>query len=154
MNKSARKGCKPYVLKIAIVAMSLWYVFGPLHHELSSWVHALTHQLGTPEATMVHDHVALSDYQEHAHHLSASKSDHNHKFLEFLDRILKASDLGENQEDSTPVSFKIHKHIKTNNFNKHLTAILPELTTHLFLFKKQKIKKGFKKGIIEPPQSV
>jgi len=154
MNKSAQQGCKPIVLKIAIVAMSLCYVFGPLHQELNSFLHAVTHQLEMPQDILQHDNSRSSDFQKQAYTTHISDSGHDHKFLQLLDSLLKASDSEKNQEDSIRASVKTLKYIKPNIFKNHKTTILPFLAKHIFLFKKQKIKKGFQTGIIEPPQMV
>ena len=155
MNKNAQKGLKPFVFKVVIIAMSICYVFGPSHNEVNKFLHVLTHQLEMPDNIITHSITMHSDYKVHGTH-SSNKSEevHNHKLLEFLDTLFKASDSEKNKENSKIISFKIDKHLTTKYSykNQQLTSSIP--VEHLFLFTKQKIQKGFRSGVIEPPQLV
>ena len=155
MNKNAQKGLKPFVIKIAILVMSICYVFGPSHNEVNKLLHVLTHQLEMPENVISHSTTYHSVYKAHEiHALNKSKEVHDHSILQLIDSILKASDSKKNQEDSTFLSLKIDKHLTTkiSYQNQQLTSSI--IVKHLFSFTKQKIQKGFRRGIIEPPELI
>jgi hypothetical protein len=153
MNKNAQKGLKPFVLKVVVIAMSICYVFGPSHNELNKLLHILVHQLEMPDSVLTHSIQTNSDYEVHENHsFNVSEEVHDHKLLQVLSNILKASNSDRNQEKSIILNLKIDKHLTTDYsyHNQLLTPTLPD--KHLFSFTKQKIQKGFQRGILVPPQ--
>jgi len=155
MNNNAQKGWKPFVLKIAIIGMSICYVFGSSHSEVNKLLHVILHQLEMPNNVMSHTTTMHSNYKMHVtHSLNKPERDHNHKLLRFLDTVLKASDSKKNQENSNVLSIKIDKHLTARNSYKYYESTVSIPVQHVFLFTEQKLQKGFGKDTIEPPQVV
>ena len=124
MNKNAQKGLKPFVIKIAILVMSICYVFGPSHTEVNKLLHVITHQLEMPDNVISHSTVSNLDYEVHeTHALNKSEEVHNHNLLQLLDSILKASGSEQNHDNSKILTLKIDKHL-TNKDDLNMTNSL------------------------------
>lgn len=155
MNSKTLKRFQPFLLKIAIIAMSICYVLGPAHNEINKLLHVLAHQLDMPEMVLSHSKIIHLEYEIHNnHHFSSNqKENHDHNFLEFIDGILKSSDAQKKNENTIIDSNKLDKHIRTKDFYNG-QKILQHYNLHKFIIVYKKPFKGFLKGVFQPPKSI
>jgi len=156
MNNESKKGLKPFVLKYMALFMGICYLANPLHQQIGSVFHEISHVLESPEAIAAHANGGHHDYEVHGHdnhkateHGMAS-TDHQHDLLDLIDAIFDASD-EQNPEDQTAlILIKCDKHISSQHYI--LQDILPLSTSHNPFLVEQKVKKGFLNLPKEPPQ--
>jgi hypothetical protein len=121
MIKNAQKGLKPLVFKVLIITMSICYVFGPAHIQISNVLHTISHNLKVPSFVIQHDKKDFINYQVHSslHYESDShKFDHRHEVIDFIDVIFNAaSNEGDNhQGESSVFEIKINEHISSEKY--------------------------------------
>lgn len=144
---------KLYAINIAVIVMSICYVFGPSHNEINKFFHLLTHQLEMPDNLIKHSTTLHSNHKEHVtHQVNKSIEVHNHKLLQFFNNIFKASNTDNDSDNSEIVHKKIDKHLSNKQYFKTRVEHSNFKFQENFAFIKQKVQKGFNQRIIEPPQ--
>lgn len=133
--------------------MGICYLANPMHRQISSVFHEISHVLESPEAILSHPHQADHNHGIHEdgeHHFAAT--DHQHGLLDLMDSIFDASDEQHPEDDTALPLTKCDKHIGS----RHL--ILPELfpftTSQNSIAGEQNVKRGYLSHPEEPPQRV
>jgi hypothetical protein len=154
MNSNTVIGFKPFIIKIAAIAMSICYVFGPSHHQVNQFLHSVIHQLEMPD--MVISHNQADNLKHHiGHDFSHVKEDsHDHKILNIIDNVLEASNTENDSKNSEIASVKIDKHIRIYEIIKSQNDLSYKLLKKEFKSTKEKILKGFTRESIDPPITV
>lgn len=155
MNADASKGWKPFIVKVAIIIMSLLYVLGPVHREVKHLLHSITHVLEMPDQVLSHKDETTAILGINAHkskyHIKKDSS-HHHKLITFIEEILKSS--GQSKSESSPIKVKVDKHIQ--NYNSEAidnTTTLSHNTRNIFYEKEKRICKGYLNGTLDPPKA-
>lgn len=155
MKTTVSKGLKPFVFHLIIVAMSVLYVFGPVHVEVNKLLHSISHGLEMPDYILDHQNTSGS-------HTNIHKSEtheniavyHDHKVITLLDKILEGADQNSDDSDIQTIIFKIDKHITHYTGNpEEASNILALEVTQPFLEQKKKVCKGYLQGFRKPPKA-
>lgn len=152
MNSKTQKGFKPFIIKIVVIAMGICYAFGPSHHQIYKVLHLLTHQLEMPETVLVHSKEGHLEHRVHgSHHISVEhKNNHQHGFLEFIDKILMASNAEHDPDNANIKPYKIDKHILTQEYSKQQDIWLIAVK-HVFSIIQNNTQRGFLTNVFQPP---
>lgn len=133
--------------------MGVCYLANPVHQQISSVFHEISHALESPETVLSHpqqkDH-SHDAHEEGAHRLAAN--DHRHKLLDFMNSIFNASDEQNSDDETALILIKCDKHISSQQ--SILPKLFPLITSHYPFGMEQKVKKGFFNLPKEPPQRV
>lgn len=156
MNNNTQKGFKPFIFKFVVIAMSMCYVLGPLHKDISNLLHIVSHQLEMENSGVAHASLEHTNHDQLHHFNSVSENHHSHKILDVLNHILEASNTETNTDNDTENHEKLIKKI-----DKHTRIARNFKTQNSFpyfklqqkdIFKIEKIHSGFINGIIQPPR--
>ena len=102
--------------------MGICYLVNPLHQQINSVFHNVSHALEIPDYIMSHD--SNYEHESYGHtDYQIGNLNHDHEIVDFIDSVFDASDEDGGSEDSMLTEIKIDKHITTyqfqfqNNFN-------------------------------------
>lgn len=132
--------------------ISMCYILGPLHNEVGKILHTILHQIEIPENIISHSDDAFTHNEYSKDHILYYENEHNHTFLDFLNRVLKTSDNENNTDNSVIVNFKIDKHIRNKEKLENRIVFISTLRNKIFKFQNKSIQKGFLYTILQPPQ--
>lgn len=134
--------------------MGICYLANPIHHQIRTVFHEISHLLEAPETVISH-HLHTTGHDHYAHEKdehSMVSADHQHTLLNLMDSIFDASDEQNSEDDTALLLIKCDKHISSSQ------VILPKLfsltTSQGTNAVEQKVKKGFLVHPEEPPQRV
>lgn len=153
MNKKEPQGIKPFASKAIIILMGLLYILGPVHLEVGKVLHSVAHSLEIPD-TMFMAHPAPKATKTHksVHHKKRS-AQHDHKVLDLVKDILEGSEKGSDAPEKQRTPVKIDKHIKLRTSPPlDMEIIIADKKKTNWKLIKNKLQKGYKIGLKEPPQ--
>lgn len=153
MNENLGKGLKPFILKYMALIMGICYLANPMHRQISSVFHEISHVLESPDAILTHPQQANHDHRTHKngeHRLA--NTDHQHILLDLMDSILDASDDQHPEDDTALILIKCDKHIGSGLST--LPKKIPITTSQNTIAVEQKVKIGYLDHPEEPPQIV
>lgn len=133
--------------------MGICYLANPMHQQIGTVFHEISHLLEAPEAILSHSQQADHDHgtHENGEHRLAS-TDHQHVLLDLMVSIFDASDEQNSDDDTALILIKWDKHISSQHI------ILPKIfsfnTAQNINAVEQKVKIGFLAHPEEPPQIV
>ncbi|XMO85994.1 hypothetical protein AAFN75_14485 [Algibacter sp. AS12] len=154
MDNTTHNILNSFFIKIAVIAMSLCYVFGPSHYVVSQLLHTISHSIEA--STLFSGHHSHEHHHDH-HHIRtghAVTETHSHEILEVIDSVLESSNSESDSKKSEIVTFKLDKHLETNKYYQIQNLDWSLKGQSAFNFNKQKVRKGYINGLIEPPQYV
>lgn len=133
--------------------MGICYLANPMHEQISSIFHEISHVFQYPEALIAHEHQNYLAHPKHqeGHHLMAT-SDHHHTLIDLIDSFFNASDEQIPDEDTALILVKYDKHISSQYII--LPKRFPLITSYHAFWIEQKAKKGFSNLPKEPPQNL
>ncbi|MEP3835998.1 MAG: hypothetical protein ABJM36_00020 [Algibacter sp.] len=152
MDNNTLKILKSFIIKIAVIAISLCYVFGPSHHVVSQLLHSLSHGIESSRLFLTH-----SSHHHHNHHThtETEKTEvHSHEIIEVIDKVLEGSNSENDSKKSEIVNFKLDKHLEVNTNFRIQNLDWSLKAQSVFIFKVQNVHKGYINSLIEPPQFV
>ena len=106
-------GLKPFVIRSMALIMAICYLVAPLHKQVASVFHEISHLLEAPEAIAGHPPVQNATHvhsHRDAHHILVSE-DHEHGILQFMASFFDASDEHNTKDDPVRPSQKVDKHL-------------------------------------------
>lgn len=109
MESKKGKYFKPLMIRVLAVFMSVCYVLTPLHQQINTVLHSISHFLEVPVDVMSHNQIEFFEGHQHVNHYSF-KVDHEHNLIDFLHSIFKASDNEDRSQESLATKLKIDKH--------------------------------------------
>lgn len=134
--------------------MGICYVANPMHQQISSVFHEITHFLEAPQSLLSHhSHNTGHDHDDHepGEH-NVATADHQHTLLDLIDSIFDASDT-QHPEDDTAISLtKWDKHLGSECII--LPKTNPPTTSQYSISMEKKVRKGHSAHPEEPPQIV
>lgn len=155
MDNTTHNILNSFFIKIAGIAMSLCYVFGPSHYVVSQFLHAMSHSIEASNIFSGHDsHEHHHHEHQHIQTEHAVTETHSHEILEVIDSVLESSNSENDSKKSEIVTFKLDKHLETNKDYQIQNLDWSLKGQSAFNFNKQKVRKGYINGLIEPPQYV
>lgn len=154
MNSKTQKGLRPFVLKIAVVVMGVCYTLGPSHNEIFKLLHILSHQLEMPGTVLSHSESGGHHHHNHNNVSAKHKNNHQHGFLEFINKVLMASSAEHNADNTNIKSYKIDKHIITQEYDKVQQAMWSLAVKHVFSKIKNNTLEGFLNSVFQPPKVI
>ncbi|CAM3347353.1 hypothetical protein [Zobellia roscoffensis] len=138
------------LIKFMALVIACCYVFNPLHQQISSIFHEVSHVLEMPNTVMEHAPFSYEDDTHQSHNHRSTDSTHEHKIIKILDTIFDGPDSNNSPEDTLLTDFKFDKHITTNNF---LFNILPSVDSQEnFKTVDGNLKLGYYFILEEPPR--
>ncbi|MDT7827319.1 hypothetical protein RQM65_01410 [Pricia sp. S334] len=153
MKKETKKGSKPFLLKYMALLIGICYLANPMHRQISSVFHEISHVLESPETFLSHPHAADHDHGIHGdnEHRSVT-TDHRHHLLDLIDSVFRASDEQHPGDDTALILIKWDNHIGSQRVI--LLKIVPLATSQNSIVIEQKVKTGYFTPPEEPPQSI
>lgn len=152
MQKSSKKGLKPYLIKYMALFVGLLYLTNPIHRQIHTVFHEISHLLEAPETLLSHHSHTIEHNQgnhKDGEHILAG-ADHQHILLDLMDSLLDTSDKQNPADDTTLTLIKCDKHIGSQDYT--LPKIIPFNTSQNRLMVEQKIRLGHFYIVKEPPQ--
>ncbi|HEA22786.1 MAG TPA: hypothetical protein ENH87_17975 [Pricia antarctica] len=151
MKEGILKGLKPFIIKYMALLMGICYLANPMHEQISSVFHEISHIFQYPENVIAHEEQNYVDHPKHQnghHHLATSN--HQHILIDLIDSVFNGSDEQNSDEETTPVLVKYDKHISSQY--TILPKKFPQIISYNVFWIAQKSKKGFSNLPKEPPQ--
>lgn len=138
--------------KIIIVLMSLLYLLGPLHVEVNSLLHTITHTIEKPDTVLAHQkRTGIVNAHKSIKHKNATLK-HDHKIIDLVDDILEGAEKDSESPEKQEISLKVDKHIRIQtNIAKDEEILICSQKSSLWKTIKNKIEKGYKNDPIKPP---
>lgn len=154
MNINVSQGSEPLASKIIIILMCILYVLGPLHLEVNSVLHTITHALEKPNVVLVHEKTTENKKIHRSTKHEDESLKHEHEIIDLVQRILKGSDPAKQSRKRSKTAVKIDKHITLQTSILKDKNIIEDSSRKVF-WKKLKIKlqNGYKSGFKEPPRA-
>lgn len=150
MQKGFLKGLKPLIVQRLALLIGICYLMNPLHQQIKSVFHEVSHALETPDYIMSHNASTL-DYESHSHNdYQIDTLRHEHQLIDFIDALFAASEENDGSEDSVLTQIKIDKHIATYQF--HLQKDFDFRLLQKFWMPLEKSEAGYLQRLKEPPQ--
>ncbi|MGB7395014.1 MAG: hypothetical protein WA913_11520 [Pricia sp.] len=163
MKRNTDKSFKRSLAKCLAFLMGVCYLANPLHEQIRTVFHEISHMLEAPDTFLSHhsivtdhdhkthhDHGMHPEYEAHQDQHRLSVNDHEHSFLDLLDSVLKASDEDHPEDDSLLSSFTFDKHI---NPQEHpIPPMFPSHFSQNTSVAEQKTKIGYNLVLEEPPR--
>ncbi|MEW4924165.1 hypothetical protein [Algibacter sp. 2305UL17-15] len=141
------KQLKIHIIKFVAITMSIAYLIAPLHNEINSVLHFISHNLEKPSVLISHNF----DINSEVKLMPSAISSHEHRIIDFIDTIFGEDDA--EQKDSkqpNPKESKIDKHL--SSFNYGLEKLFSTKRVSTTCCYTDKIQSGFYKKIKIPPQ--
>lgn len=116
MPSFKQKNIKYNVFKALALGITLFYILGPAHIQLTNILHSVSHNLKAPSYVIQHDKEDFINDQ--AHSSLHDKLDHRHEIIDFIDVIFNAASNGgdNHQGESSIFEIKINKHIRSEKY--------------------------------------
>lgn len=151
MNKNLYKGLKPFILKYVALVMGICYLANPVHRQISSVFHEISHVLESPETILSHPQQAdhHHDTLKNGEH-SLATTEHQHVLLDMMDSIFDASDEQHPEDDTALILIKCDKHIGSQH--SFLPKIFSGITSQNANAVEQKVKIGYLSLPERPPK--
>ncbi|MFD1162113.1 hypothetical protein [Hwangdonia seohaensis] len=140
------KTVKAHIIKFTAIAISVMYIFMPLHKEVKYVLHSISHALEMPDNLISHHHNENLNYKFKA----STNRYHEHNILDLLDGLSDANSNTKNQNLPNVVDIKIDKHFHNSKFNIQeltVTKSSPVIDSY-----KEKVKALFYVKLKIPPQ--
>lgn len=141
------KKLKARIIKFTAIAISLMYVFMPLHKEVKYVLHGISHALEKPDNLISHNQNENLNYK-----FKVSKTKyHEHNILDLMDAFSELNNSTKNPNVPSIIDIKIdkHYHYSKNNIQK-LTDTKSATVIDSY---KEKLKDLFYRKIKIPPQN-
>ncbi|OBX27247.1 hypothetical protein LX77_02772 [Gelidibacter algens] len=117
MNLSHKKGLKPCVMNYLALLIGLCYLANPLHHEISSVFHEISHVAKAPSGLIGHDSVSEQEGITHSYHEhDLSLKEHTHVAIDLYESLFNTSDDHDSDNETVPSIDKLDKHITTHAY--------------------------------------
>lgn len=130
------KKLKTHIIKLTAVAISVLYVFMPLHKEVKYVLHSLSHALEMPDNLMSHNQNENLDYKLK----TTTNRYHEHNILDLLDGLSEPVNNTKNPNVPNPVDIKIDKHFHSSKYKvQKLQATKPSTAIDSYKEKSQDI---------------
>lgn len=136
------------MIKYGALLIGICYLANPLHHEIGSILHGLSHFLEAPETILDHGH----EHETHAYHQHDAENTHEHSAINFIDSLFDAFDGEQDQKKSVVKGQELDKHLNTESYSLQPIFSLPETTN--FAVVGAQLKKGYPNIPLEPPRPV
>ncbi len=134
--------------------IGLCYLANPLHQQISTVFHEVSHIMEVPDYLI--SHTVVSDQEKEAHHYhyehAHSDNNHEHELINLLDDIFDTSNDDSSSEESFLTYVKYDKHITADEYfqkNRY-----PEKKYFGFGSIQNNSIGGYPKVLDEPPQSI
>lgn len=138
--------------------MGICYLANPMHQQIRTVFHEISHLLKAPETLLSHPshNTGYShstghghDYHEDGEHTMVT-ADHQHTLLDLMDSIFDASDEQHPEEDTALLLIKCDKHISSRHVI--LPKSFPLITSQNTNAMEQKVKIGYLAHPEVPPK--
>ena len=151
MPSFKQKNIKYNVFKALALGITLFYILGPAHIQLTNILHSVSHNLKAPSYVIQHDKEDFINDQ--AHSSLHDKLDHRHEIIDFIDVIFNAASNGgdNHQGESSIFEIKINKHIRSEKYMFPLKNTEYQIS-HLFWETFRYSHGGFLEQLLRPPR--
>lgn len=151
MQQGITKGLKTLSLKWVALLIGVCYLTNPLHQQINTVLHTLSHSLEIPDYIISHDSVVGLEYTNHGHNEHViDKTQHDHAVLDFINIVFKTSKEKDGSDETLLSETKLDKHICTYQFQ--LMNCVEIKIPQSFFSTKNKSLKGYFKNPEEPPK--
>ncbi len=142
------KSFKIHIVKFIAIVISILYIFMPIHKEVKSMLHTMSHYLQMPNTVLSHNLDDNLDYK----YSKSTISNHEHVLIDILDFF--SDDNSQNTDSNKPglVDISIDKHFRAPKF-KVIRFVRTE-SLHVIGYREKNIKKGFYRKIKIPPKAI
>lgn len=149
MKRLALKGFKPQITKPLAMLMAICYLLHPLHQQVKTVFHEITHALEAPANILKHsvDDKRNSMHVPHDHELV--QKDHQHQLLEIWDTLFEKSS-SKTPSETYVDKFRIDKHLTNDSYE--LGTLVGATVKHKFWTDHEKLRNGYSKKQPDPPK--
>ncbi|MBU2945679.1 hypothetical protein [Zobellia uliginosa] len=145
-----RNSIKPGLIKYLALIIAVCYIFNPLHQQLNTLFHEVSHVLEMPDTVVGHSSIFEKNKVHTAHeHLSLNTA-HEHKFIKIIDAIFNNSDTDNSSQDKVLTDFKFDKHLTTTYAN--VSFVVYDVLSQNFKSVKNSLILGYISILEEPPR--
>lgn len=153
MKKKEKNRIKSFVVVIATICISTFYVLGPLHQQIADWAHTLSHKLETSHNNTFEKSEGHSHNDHSFNHDENDFREHKHGLIAIFDSFFKNFNNDKPADETILTHFKIDKHIIINSLAINCTNIKKN-SSEINSLTSQKIKKGHVQKMIVPPKEI
>ena len=149
MQNGFKKGLKPSIIKYLAILMGIFYLLNPLHQQINTVFHKISHGLDMPNFVVQHQ-TASADHQMHVNHQHITeKRLHKHVLLDFMNSFFYTSNEENRSRDLFLPTIKVDKHLAPN-WNIKSKIIVIE-TDNNYNMTRKKTLMGFFLKSVKPP---
>lgn len=132
--------------------MSLLYILGPAHEEVNRVLRAIVHTLEMPDMILSHQKSSITVKPHQTNHHKDVNVEHDHKIIEFVEKILEGVD---DSSESPDAPLKTVKYIAINERRHQEEKLTFSLECmHFVLEIENKLCNGYPSNYREPPQKI
>lgn len=149
MQNGFKKGLKPYIIKYLAILMGIFYLLNPLHQQINTVFHKISHGLDMPNFVVQHQ-TASANHQMHVNHQHITeKSLHEHVFLDFMNSFFYTSNEENRSRDLFLPTIKVDKHLAPN-WNIKSKIVVIQIGNNYNMTRKNTLD-GYSKKSVKPP---
>ncbi len=151
MRKVYVKGLEPLLLKQVALLIGICYLIYPLHQQVRTALHTISHCLEIPGYIIPHDTIVGPEGFSHVHNKHEINSMyHNHYVLDLIDGIFKNINKKSESSETFLSKTKLDKYLFISRFE--LYKFVEPKIPHGFSIVQKKSLKGFFNKLKEPPK--
>tara|TARA_R110002049_G_scaffold309289_2_gene520262 strand:- start:45746 stop:46192 length:447 start_codon:yes stop_codon:yes gene_type:complete len=109
---------KTHIIKLFALAIGMIYLLMPIHKEVKSVLHSLSHSIENLNFSIHHDHAHTHQHENLKKEFSeATVLHHKHKIINILDYLTEASDHHKESKNSKILDVEFDKHFHSSNYS-------------------------------------
>jgi hypothetical protein len=141
------KKIKTYIIKFITTAISVVYILMPIHKEVKSTLHFISHSIEKSGFMLSHNHnqYLADDFK------NSVVSHHEHEMIDILDYFIDEEHNNEDSKKPNTINNKVDKHFHSSKYMEQ--KLVSTKTSSVNYNYNEKIKDGFYAKIKIPPKA-
>ncbi|GAA4882256.1 hypothetical protein GCM10023311_00410 [Flaviramulus aquimarinus] len=140
------KRIKIHIVKFVAIVISVIYMLMPIHKEVKSVLHSMSHYLQMPDMVLSHNQDQNLNYKTQTSNITF----HQHKLIDLLDAFIGNKTNNEDSNKAHIFNIKIDKHFYDHKYKYQ--ELISTKTSSIIDNYKEKIKDEFFGKIKVPPK--
>ncbi|MDO6807544.1 hypothetical protein Q4603_02940 [Zobellia galactanivorans] len=149
-KQNSAKVLKSRLIKYMALIIALCYIINPLHQQIQTVLHEVSHILTIPDNLISHASVTEKHHRAHQH--SGQETLHQHEFIDVFSALFDASDEEGHHDEELHADFKFDKHLVKDS-DDYDSIVFTEPRTTYFCFDNF-LESSYYNAIEEPPKPI
>ncbi|MDO6518256.1 hypothetical protein [Zobellia uliginosa] len=149
-KQNSAKVLKSELVKYAALIIALCYIINPLHQQIQTVLHEVSHILTIPDNVISHASVTEKHHRAHQH--SGQGTPHQHELIDVFSALFHASHEEGHPDEELHTDFKFDKHLGTDSDDYDIIVFTaPRIACFYF---DSFLESSYYNAIEEPPRPI